>query len=77
MGNPSSTTTVFFALEIEELNEGKSIEKSSCLKLLGSYLDGSRIGGRHHHAALSNLEQNPIVLPRKAITMLIIRNFHE
>ena len=74
------TQRTFFTSEINLLEKGQPLPRSSHLLRLTPYLDDDgllRLGGRLQHAALDAEAKNQLILPRVSpITNLLIRQAH-
>ncbi|CAG7724746.1 unnamed protein product [Allacma fusca] len=69
-----------FAMEIEDLQQGRQLSKKSHLITLAPFIDQSgvlRVGGRLHASRLPPEKKFPILIPSKGpITQLIVRSEH-
>ncbi|XP_028167833.1 uncharacterized protein LOC114358151 [Ostrinia furnacalis] len=70
-----------FSDDIECLQKTGKLNKKSTLNSLSAFLDSNqilRVGGRLHHAHISEDMKHPIIIPHKShLTTLLIRQAHE
>jgi len=70
----------FYSHEIECLNEGRSIPKSSPIKSLSPFVGKGgllRVGGRLKYAKVSDDNKNPVLISGKhRVASLIVKSFH-
>lgn len=69
-----------FSMELQSIEKGKQVIKSSRLASLNPFLDGDgllRVGGRLSKADIPEMQKHPIILPSQHhITTLILRKEH-